>query len=70
MQPRSEDRYLFYLAAWLEAMDEDGDEVRVEPTSDQVRVVPFHIERITRKSILEHPLLAPRLGEVYEKARA
>ena len=23
MQPRSEDRYLFHLAAWLEAMDED-----------------------------------------------
>ena len=29
----------------------------------------LHIEQITRKSVLEHPLLAPRLDEIYEKAR-
>ena len=28
----------------------------------------LHIEQITRKSVLEHPLLAPRLDEIYEKA--
>ena len=30
MLPRSEDRYLLYFAAWLEAMDEGGDEDRPE----------------------------------------
>ena len=28
------------------------------------------LERITRKTVLEHPLLAPRLAEIYDKARA
>ena len=28
----------------------------------------LHIEQITRKSVLEHPLLAPRLDETYEMA--
>ena len=27
------------------------------------------VERLTRSSILEHPLLAPRLAEIYDKAR-
>ena len=61
MQPRSSDRYLLYLAAWLESMDDDED----APSACNNK----SIERITRKSVLEHPLLAPRLDEIYEKAR-
>ena len=64
MQPRSGDRYLLYLAAWLESMDDDDEDTS---TSDGQLL---HIERITRKSVLEHPLLAPRLDEIYEKARS
>ena len=29
----------------------------------------LHIEQTARKSVLEHPLLAPRLDEIYDKAR-
>ena len=64
MQPRSGDRYLLYLAAWLESMDDDEGDTS---TSDGQLL---HIERITRKSVLEHPLLATRLDEIYEKARS
>ena len=32
-------------------------------------VSPLKVERLTRSSILEHPLLAPRLAEIYDKAR-
>ena len=99
MQPRSGDRYLLYLAAWLEAMDEDEGEDRPErfkisegtgsePTADGAEVdsacafaatgsapsssperPQLQIERITRKAVLEHPIFAPRLDEIYEKAR-
>ena len=116
MQPRSEDRYLFHLAAWLEAMDEDelsdeagtgdqaaatheagfrefrplnfngrnsaifeGESARSHPHANLTTAPQsaggahqsqlLHIERITRKSLLEHPLLAPRLDEIYDKAR-
>ena len=62
-------------------MDEDGPSheagADAQSAAPQV-VVPqvvalqgmaFHMERITRKSVLEHPLLAPRLDEIYDKAR-
>ena len=29
----------------------------------------LNIERITRETVFRHPLLAPRLDEIYEKAR-
>ena len=63
MQPRSGDRYLLYLAAWLELMDDDEGEASTSEGQQHL------IERKTRKSILEHPLLAPRLDELYAKVR-
>ena len=63
MQPRSSDRYLLYLAAWLESIDDDED------ATSACDNPLLHIERITRKLVLEHPLLAPLLDEIYEKAR-
>ena len=62
MQPRSSDRHLIYLAAWLESIDDDED------ATSACDNPLLHIERITRKSVLGHPLLAPRLDWVYEKA--
>ena len=62
-------------------MDEDGPSheagADVQSAAPQV-VAPqvvapqgmaFHMERITHKSVLEQPLLAPRLDEIYNKAR-
>ena len=63
MQPRSSDRHLIYLAAWLESIDDDED------ATSACDNPLLHIERIPRKSVLEHPYLAPRLDEIYEKAR-
>ena len=63
MQPRSSDRYLLYLVAWLESIDDDED------ATSACDNPLLHIERITRKSVLEHPLLAPRLDDIYEMAR-
>ena len=31
MQPRTEDRHLLYLAAWIEAKDEDEDDCEDRP---------------------------------------
>ena len=52
MEPRSEDRYLLHLAAWLDSMEEapaEGDECN------------HGLSKITRRTVLEHPLLGPRL---------
>ena len=40
---------------------------RTSPGHDAIS--PLKVERLTRSSILEHPLLAPRLTEIYDKAR-
>ena len=47
------------LAVVLDAVD--------NPASDEILSVK--IELLTRSSILEHPLLAPRLTDIYDKAR-
>ena len=64
MQPRSSDRYLLHLAAWLESIDDD------EYATSACDNPLLHIERITRNSVLERPLLAPRLDDIYEMARS
>ena len=110
MKTRSKNRCLLYLAAWLEAIDEDEDEDegRLErfKMSEGPRPPPYrgprlsrrrvcdrrggrqlvrfcldglgstsspenpqlHIERITRKTVPEHPLFAPWLDAIYEKS--
>ena len=77
MQPRSDDRFILYLAAWLEAIEEEDDD-RTD-TGQDIHLpvgVPRRashkerkLSRITRRAVLEHPLLAPRLEQLYSKAR-
>ena len=69
LQPRTDDRYLLHLAAWLDSIEED--DVADDSLSGSVAVsdTPTPLENITRKTVLEHPILAPRLDALYEKAR-
>ena len=75
MQPRSDDRFILYLVAWLEAMEEeDDDHTDAEqdahlPVGVPRRTKERKLSRITRRAVLEHPLLAPRLEQLYSKAR-
>ena len=59
MQPRSDDRYLPHLAAWLESIEDDDTP---DPRS-------FALCKITRSTLLEHTVLAPRLEQLYARAR-
>ena len=60
----ADDRYLLHLAAWLDSMEElDAESIPEETTGG------LQLSRITRKAILEHPRLAPRMEELYSKAR-
>ena len=68
MQEKTSDRYLLHLAAWLDAMEELNFDCSAEESKAQHH--PPKIERITRETVLGHPLLAPRLAEIYDKARA
>ena len=109
MQPRTDDRFLLHLAAWLDSIehfDEDigcdssgprrlpifekmsdphaaqGGGVFLERKTDLssghgaaraagsvAGLEARKLETITRRTVLEHPLLAPRLDELYHKAR-
>ena len=75
MQPRSDDRFILYLVAWLEAMEEEdddhtdaGQDIHL-PVGVPRRTKEQKLSRITRRAVLEHPLLAPRLEQLYSKAR-
>ena len=61
MQPRTDDRYLLHLAAWLESMEDE------DSAAAPVEMAP--IAKITRRAVLEHPRLAPRLEHLYARAR-
>ena len=61
MQPRIDDRYLLHLAAWLESMEDE------DSAAAPVEMAP--IAKITRRAVLEHPRLAPRLEHLYAQAR-
>ena len=63
MQPRSDDRYLLHLAAWLESIEDDEAPAVGAPERT------FVLSKITRGAVLEHPLLAPRLAHLYARAR-
>ena len=65
MQPRSDDRYLLHLAAWLESIEDD--EAPAVGAPDGART--FVLGKITRSAVLDHPLLAPRLAHLYARAR-
>ena len=82
MQLRSDDRFILYLAAWREAIEEEDDDdadvgvhipVRVPSRAERHESPAGQKERkvcrITRRAVLEHPLLAPRLEQLYSKAR-
>ena len=83
MQPRSDDRFILYLAAWLEAMEEEDDQAevgrgvlmpagvpsRAEPRESPAGQKERKLSRITPRAVLDHPLLAPRLERLYSKAR-
>ena len=84
MQPRSDDRFILYLAAWLEAIEEEeGDDAdeeggvhipvgvpsRAERHESPARQKERKVCRITRRPVFEHPLLAPRFEQLYSKAR-
>ena len=83
MQPRSDDRFILYLTTWLEAMEEDDEQAdvglgvqmtagvpsRTEPHESQAGHNERKVSRITRRAVLEHPLLAPWLEQLYFKAR-
>ena len=68
MQPRSGDRYLLHLAAWLESM-EDDEAPGGSPHAMDGSTRTFTLCKITRDAVLAHPLLAPRLEHLYARAR-
>ena len=57
------DRETVALSTLLESMEDDEGEAST--SEGQL----LRTEGITRKSVLEHPLLAPRLDEIYAKVR-
>ena len=71
MQPRSDDRFILYLAAWLEAMEEEDDQAevgrgvlmpagvpsRAEPRESPAGQKERKLSRITPRAVLDHPLL-------------
>ena len=81
MQPRSDDRFILYLAVCLEAMEDDQTEVgrgvhmpagvssRAECHESPAGQEERKVSRITRRAILEHPLLAPRFEQLYFKTQ-
>ena len=68
MQPRSDDRNLLHLAAWLESM-EDDEAPDGPPHAMDGGTRTFAFCNVTRDAVLGHPSLAPRLESTCTLAR-
>ena len=62
MQPRTNDRDMLHLAAWLDPMDQRKGDAGLDSQPKLCGITP--------ETVLEHSLLAPRLEKLYEKSRA